>query len=129
MVVARALWMTAVGSMNVAVDGLATASVTGWLAGTDGCGVGRVPTSTATRRRSAGADASMAKRVVLNSSRRSRDSTHGRRRLTPFCRFVIGKPSHGRYRREWGGGFELKLVEHITHFDRMSPTRIPGCHR
>src|SRR5436305_15348834 len=108
MVVARALWMTAVGSMNVAVDGLSTATVTGWLSGTDGCGLERAPTSAATRRRSAGADASMAKRVVLNSSRRSSDSSRGHRRLTPFCRFVIVKLSREKYRIEWGGrGFEL----------------------
>src|SRR5690242_11051853 len=100
MVVARALWMSAVGSMNVAVDGLSTASATGWLAGTDR----RAPTSAATRRRSAGADVSMAKRVVLNSLRRSRASTRGHRRLTPFCRFVIGQPSHENYRRERSGG-------------------------
>src|SRR6476660_480712 len=104
MVVARTLWMTAVGSMNVAGDGLATAAVTGWLAETDGCCVGRAPSSAATRRRSAGADASMAKRVVLNSSRRSRDSTRGHRRLTSFCRFVIDKPPHEKCRMEWGGG-------------------------
>jgi hypothetical protein len=61
----------------------------------------------------------MAKRVVLNNSRRSRDSTRGHRRLTPFCRFVIGKPSHEEYRIEWGGGgFELEQVEHSTHFDQ-----------
>src|SRR5262245_35441848 len=116
MVVARVLWMTAVGSMNVAVDGLSTASVTGWLAGTDGCGLEGAPASAATRRRSAGADALMAKRVVLNSSRRSSDSSRGHRRLAPFCRFVIDKPSHETYRKEWGGGgFELKQVEYSTH--------------
>src|SRR4051795_3329323 len=96
--------MTAVGSMNVAVDGLSTAPVTGWLAGTDRCGLERAPTSAATRRRSAGADAPMARRVVLNSSRRSSDSSRGRRRLTPFGRSFIDKLPHEEYPTGWVGG-------------------------